>query len=215
MTKVMTARGSLFEALRRISTSSARLSRRSSGLGRWMRDRKGASAILFALALPGVVGFVGLSFEAALWIMEKRELQEVTDSGSLSGAREFATKDTTRPVTETAAAALEAFRFQPAPSARIVSYKPIGLDEVTASRRASVVRAIRSLARKELIVPHATRTTRVEWSLARRAMPIIAAERQRRGRRFSPRWLPALSCKAHTAGRSEHEPLGCQVASRC
>ena len=82
--------------------------RRGSVLARWARDRKGASAILFALALPVVTGFAGLGVDTAVWYPEKREVQEVADSASLAGASEFATNTATQAVMETVATAAAA-----------------------------------------------------------------------------------------------------------
>ncbi len=61
-----------------------------------MRDRRGASAILLGIALPVLVGFVGLGVETGIWYLEKRELQEAADSAALAGAREFAANAATQ-----------------------------------------------------------------------------------------------------------------------
>jgi hypothetical protein len=52
-------------------------------------DRKGATAILFGLTVVVLMGFLGLGVETAYWYLEKRELQEATDSAALAGAREY------------------------------------------------------------------------------------------------------------------------------
>ena len=100
----MTAFGSLLEALRRSVPASERRRRLGNVVARWARDRGGASAIIFGLALPAIVGFVGLGVETAFWYLEKREHQEAPDSTALAGAREFATNGATPTVTETVAA---------------------------------------------------------------------------------------------------------------
>ena len=63
---------------------------------RCLRDRRGASAILLGIALPVLVGFVGLGVETGIWYLEKRELQEAADSAALAGAREFAANAATQ-----------------------------------------------------------------------------------------------------------------------
>jgi Flp pilus assembly protein TadG len=68
-----------------------------------LRDRSGASAILLGIALPVLVGFVGLGVETGIWYLEKRELQEAADSAALAGAREFAANAATQTAMETAA----------------------------------------------------------------------------------------------------------------
>ncbi len=65
-------------------------------LWRFLRDRAGASAILVALSLPVLIGFVGLGVETGVWYLEKRELQEAADSAALAGAREFAANNATQ-----------------------------------------------------------------------------------------------------------------------
>jgi hypothetical protein len=59
---------------------------------RWMlrfaAARGGAIAIIMALSLPVVIGFLGLGVEAGLWFHAKRGLQSAADAAALSGAYE-------------------------------------------------------------------------------------------------------------------------------
>lgn len=50
----------------------------------------GAIAILFALMLPIIIGFVGLGVDAGMWFKEKRSMQTATDAAAVSAAIERA-----------------------------------------------------------------------------------------------------------------------------
>lgn len=73
-------------------------------LARLHSDRRGASAILFGLAMPVLVGFLGLGVEVSYWYLEKRKLQEAADSSALAGAREYAANNAGQAQMEAAAA---------------------------------------------------------------------------------------------------------------
>lgn len=83
--------------LRDNSWHSVALARVRRALGKTWRlipgDRRGASAILFGLSLPMLIGFVGLSVESSLWYLKKRELQEAADSAAMAGALEKSIDD--------------------------------------------------------------------------------------------------------------------------
>ncbi len=49
-------------------------------------DRKGASAVMTALMLPVIVGFVGLAIDVGVWQVNKRKLQGVVDQAVFSAA---------------------------------------------------------------------------------------------------------------------------------
>jgi Flp pilus assembly protein TadG len=49
-------------------------------------DRKGASAVMTALMLPVIVGFVGLAIDVGVWQVNKRKLQGVVDQAVYSAA---------------------------------------------------------------------------------------------------------------------------------
>ena len=55
-------------------------------LSRFVRDQRGVSAIIFALILPVLFGFVGVGVEIGLWYSSKRNLQAAADAGAMAGA---------------------------------------------------------------------------------------------------------------------------------
>ncbi len=62
---------------------------------RLYRDRSGNTAIIFALLLPILIGFIGLSTDVALWNWEDRKLQATTDGAALAAGYEMlSTSDT-------------------------------------------------------------------------------------------------------------------------
>ncbi len=52
-------------------------------------NRSGNVAIIFALLLPVLIGFIGLSTDVALWNWEDRKLQATTDSAALAAGYEM------------------------------------------------------------------------------------------------------------------------------
>jgi len=59
-----------------------------SRLGGLCRDRRGATAIMFAFMLPVVIGFVGIGVEVGYWYTSKRNLQGAADAGAVAGVYE-------------------------------------------------------------------------------------------------------------------------------
>ncbi|MGH6931920.1 MAG: pilus assembly protein TadG-related protein [Dongiaceae bacterium] len=57
-----------------------------SRVARYLRDRRGAVAIIYAAVLPGLVGLVGLGVETGYWYVSKRNLQTEADAAALGGA---------------------------------------------------------------------------------------------------------------------------------
>ncbi len=53
------------------------------------RDKKGVTAIMFALVLPLIIGFLGLGVEVSLWYKVKREMQGIVDAAVIAGAYEI------------------------------------------------------------------------------------------------------------------------------
>ncbi|MCA1653846.1 MAG: pilus assembly protein TadG-related protein [Sphingomicrobium sp.] len=49
-------------------------------------DDRGNALALFALALPMLIGAVGLAVDTAHWVLLKRQLQQVADSAAMSGS---------------------------------------------------------------------------------------------------------------------------------
>ena len=72
------------------------------------RDRRGALAVMLALMLPIMLGFVGLGVEVGFWYKSRRDLQSVADAAAIGGAYEV--KDGFTSTTITATATTEATR---------------------------------------------------------------------------------------------------------
>lgn len=51
-------------------------------------DRGGVTAVLFALTLPILVGFLGIGIEVAFWFMLDRDVQSIADMSAVGGAYE-------------------------------------------------------------------------------------------------------------------------------
>ena len=66
------------------ATPSIAAKRRS--LAHFLRDKSGVSAVLIALMMPVLVGFVGLGIDAGMWYSRTREMQTVADSAAISAA---------------------------------------------------------------------------------------------------------------------------------
>ncbi len=56
-------------------------------LSAFKADARGASMIMVAVALPVVIGALGLGIDTGLWYLEKRKLQQAADSASLGAVR--------------------------------------------------------------------------------------------------------------------------------
>jgi Flp pilus assembly protein TadG len=57
-------------------------------LGSTLRhDSRGGTAIIIGLALPAVIGALGIALDTGLWYMEKRRLQQQADTATLGAAR--------------------------------------------------------------------------------------------------------------------------------
>lgn len=52
----------------------------------FLRDKSGVSAVLIALILPVLIGFVGLGIDTGMWYSRKREMQTMADSAAISAA---------------------------------------------------------------------------------------------------------------------------------
>jgi Flp pilus assembly protein TadG len=55
-----------------------------------IRDRRGAAAVLLAIALSGIVGFAGLGSEVAAWYYTTRSMQGASDAAAATAAAELA-----------------------------------------------------------------------------------------------------------------------------
>src|SRR5215471_17733178 len=59
-------------------------------LQRLLRERRGATILLVAIAFPVLIGFAALGVETGLWYTLKRQDQSAADAAALSGAYEVA-----------------------------------------------------------------------------------------------------------------------------
>ena len=55
-----------------------------------IRDRRGAVAIMLAIALSAIIGFAGLGSEVAAWYFTTRSMQNAASSAAASAAAELA-----------------------------------------------------------------------------------------------------------------------------
>src|SRR3954447_1998102 len=53
-----------------------------------LADTRGVVGILFALAMPVLIGFTALGTEVGLWYLERRNLQTAADIGAIAAAFE-------------------------------------------------------------------------------------------------------------------------------
>src|SRR4030088_2994116 len=60
-----------------------------------LRDRRGAAAVLLAVALSGIVGFAGLGSEVASWYYTTRSMQGAADSAASTAAATLASATAT------------------------------------------------------------------------------------------------------------------------
>jgi Flp pilus assembly protein TadG len=65
-------------------------------LGSFLRDHAGSNLIIFAMALPVILGCIGIAVDHGLVVRAKQVLQEAADAGALAGARELSLVDTRR-----------------------------------------------------------------------------------------------------------------------
>src|ERR1700680_2024689 len=50
------------------------------------KDRRGVSAILFALSAPALIGAMGLAAEVSYWYSDNRAMQHAADSAAIAAA---------------------------------------------------------------------------------------------------------------------------------
>lgn len=66
------------------------------------RDQAGITAVVFALMLPMIVGFMGLGVEVAMWYDGKRTLQTAADAAAMAGTLDRAAGSDNATITATA-----------------------------------------------------------------------------------------------------------------
>ncbi len=83
--------------------------RRDEGSG-LIGDKRGIIAVMFALMLPLMLGFIGLGVEAALWYKSHRDLQSAADAAAIAAGYEI--RNTSDATARRAAALREAERHE-------------------------------------------------------------------------------------------------------
>lgn len=63
--------------------------RRTNPLRAFLKDRRGASAVMMCVAMPVLVGGAGLGAEAAFWKFRQRAIQQQADAAAFAGATEL------------------------------------------------------------------------------------------------------------------------------
>jgi Flp pilus assembly protein TadG len=63
--------------------------RRTNPLRAFLKDRRGASAVMMCVAMPILVGGAGLGAEAAFWKFRQRAIQQQADAAAFAGATEL------------------------------------------------------------------------------------------------------------------------------
>ena len=63
--------------------------RRTNPLRAFLKDRRGASAVMMCVAMPVLVGGAGLGAEAAFWQFRQRAIQQQADAAAFAGATEL------------------------------------------------------------------------------------------------------------------------------
>ncbi len=74
------------------------------GLADFVSDRRGVIAILLALTLPIMIGFIGLGVEVGMWFMFKRGLQTAADAAAIGGGHEVRSGSSSAAIASTAGA---------------------------------------------------------------------------------------------------------------
>lgn len=80
------------------------MKRQKYSLRRFIRQDSGAIAVMFALMLPVIAGFVGLGVEVGLWYKERRSIQTAVDAAALSAIFELNGGGTSAEITAAATA---------------------------------------------------------------------------------------------------------------
>jgi len=91
---------------------------------RFSRDRRGNVAVLFAVSLPVLVGFVGLGVESGYWFFENRRLQAAADLAAYAGAVAARAKEEAATIVSSAQTEAEEHGFDPAAGTIQVNWPP-------------------------------------------------------------------------------------------
>src|SRR5260370_35641675 len=71
-------------------TTETRSARQGRRLRFFLRDRRGAAAVIIAVTLLPLFAFAGLGVDVGIWYTVKRQAQSAADVAALSGAMELA-----------------------------------------------------------------------------------------------------------------------------
>jgi hypothetical protein len=91
---------------------------------RLVDDRDGATAVVFAVVLPAMVGFAGLGVETGYWYFKHRQLQTAADLASYAGATVLRSGGSEDDVEEAALREATLHGFVPAKGTIIVNTPP-------------------------------------------------------------------------------------------
>lgn len=92
---------------------------------RFKGDENGGVIVLFAFALPILVGMISLALDVGLWYSAKRSLQSAADTAAISAAYEISSAGTAADITNAALADATRNGFNPATGTITVNNPPI------------------------------------------------------------------------------------------
>ncbi len=85
-------------------TEHSNTAKKHPGLADFVSDRRGVIAVMLALTLPIMIGFIGLGVEVGMWFMFKRDLQNAADAAAIGGAYEVRSGGSAAAIASTAEA---------------------------------------------------------------------------------------------------------------
>ncbi|MCB9943506.1 MAG: hypothetical protein H6851_07790 [Geminicoccaceae bacterium] len=100
---------------------------------RIVNDRRGVVAVLVAIVLPIIIGFMGLGFDAVRGMLVQQRIQQSVDAASLAGASSLATEDERRTLAENVFASNYGTGFLAPPVEPVITFSNDGEITVTGS----------------------------------------------------------------------------------
>jgi Flp pilus assembly protein TadG len=79
---------------------------KKTALGKFRFNNRGSTVVMFALAVPMLLGAVGLAIDFATFSMKRSNLQSAADASALAGAKQLSLSSSTDKIIESAALAL-------------------------------------------------------------------------------------------------------------
>jgi hypothetical protein len=98
---------------------------------RFVDDRDGATAVVFAVVLPAMVGFAGLGVETGYWYFKHRQLQTAADLASYAGATVLRSGGSVDEVEEAALNEATLHGFDPDRGTIVVNTPPVSGTHMT------------------------------------------------------------------------------------